>query len=217
MSVRWCPVIVSVLGLLVFESALFVDGGTTSSFVRKYEKTIDMPVDSDVFTKSPGYNAPQQVHITQGDHVGKAMIVSWVTMEEPGSDTVVYWSEDNSSQNTTKGIITTYTYYDYTFGFIHHCNLTDLECSAGAEENKTANSTSILRLVVAMDEERIAGCCRGFWHKLFNMSFMVDHVLILDTCEGISTFPLFTSSWNPRKVNKILVFFIFFQNCLLSD
>lgn len=64
MSVRWCPVIVSVLGLLVFESALFVDGGTTSSFVRKYEKTIDMPLDSDVFTEPPGYNAPQQVSIS---------------------------------------------------------------------------------------------------------------------------------------------------------
>ena len=26
-----------------------------------------------------------KVHITQGDHVGKAMIVSWVTMDEPGT------------------------------------------------------------------------------------------------------------------------------------
>ncbi|KAI3753328.1 hypothetical protein L2E82_25379 [Cichorium intybus] len=127
MGVRWCPVTVSVIVLLVFESASFVDGGSTSSFVRKDDRTIDMPLDSDVFNEPPGYNAPQQVHITQGDHVGKSVIVSWVTMEEPGSDTVVYWSEDTNSENTAKGIVTTYTYYDYTSGFIHHCNLTDLE------------------------------------------------------------------------------------------
>ncbi|KAL4580265.1 hypothetical protein LXL04_016452 [Taraxacum kok-saghyz] len=71
----------------------------------------------------PGYNAPQQVHITQGDHLGKAVIVSWVTMKEPGSDTVVYWSEDNNSKNTANGIVTTYTYFDYTSGFIHRCHI----------------------------------------------------------------------------------------------
>ncbi|KAL4568486.1 hypothetical protein LXL04_024099 [Taraxacum kok-saghyz] len=65
-----------------------------------------------------------RVHITQGDHLGKAVIVSWVTMEEPGSDTVVYWSEDNNSKNTANGIVTTYTYFDYTSGFIHRCHIT---------------------------------------------------------------------------------------------
>ncbi|KAI3809804.1 hypothetical protein L1987_19404 [Smallanthus sonchifolius] len=121
------PAIISVLGLLVLESVLFVDGGSTSSFVRQNDKTIDMPLDSDVFSEPPGYNAPQQVHITQGDHVGKAMIVSWVTMEEQGSDIVIYWSDDDTSKNIANGIVTTYTYYDYTSGFIHHCNITDLE------------------------------------------------------------------------------------------
>ena len=74
------------------------------------------------------------------------MIVSWVTMEEPGSDTVVYWSEDNSSQNTTKGIITTYTYYDYTSGFIHHCNLTDLEVLILISTTKLSYNSSTFRI-----------------------------------------------------------------------
>ncbi|KAL0885285.1 hypothetical protein Bca101_009267 [Brassica carinata] len=34
-----------------------------------------MPLDSDVFRLPPGCNAPQQVHITQGDLEGKAVIV----------------------------------------------------------------------------------------------------------------------------------------------
>lgn len=38
------------------------DGGISSAYVRKAEKTIDMPLDSDVFRVPPGYNAPQQVN-----------------------------------------------------------------------------------------------------------------------------------------------------------
>ncbi|KAI7739172.1 hypothetical protein M8C21_027280 [Ambrosia artemisiifolia] len=124
MGVLWFPVIISVIVLL--ECVLFVDGGLTSSFVRQVDKTIDMPLDSDVFSQPPGYNAPQQVHITQGDHVGKAVIVSWITMEEQGSDIVVYWRDD-ANKNVATGIVTTYTFHDYTSGFIHHCNITDLE------------------------------------------------------------------------------------------
>jgi hypothetical protein len=48
---------------LVFNAAVLCHGGKTSSFVRKVEKTIDMPLDSDVFKVPPGYNAPQQVCI----------------------------------------------------------------------------------------------------------------------------------------------------------
>lgn len=39
----------------------FCHGGVTSTFVRKVEKTIDMPLDADVFKVPSGYNAPQQV------------------------------------------------------------------------------------------------------------------------------------------------------------
>ncbi|PWA35832.1 purple acid phosphatase [Artemisia annua] len=58
---------------------------------------------------------------------GKAVIVSWVKMEEPGSSTVVYWNDDDESKSMAKGVVTTYTFYDYSSGFIHHCNLIDLE------------------------------------------------------------------------------------------
>jgi len=54
-------------GLLVLALVLNVvvvsNGGTSSLFVRKTEKTVDMPLDSDVFDVPPGYNAPQQVHV----------------------------------------------------------------------------------------------------------------------------------------------------------
>lgn len=52
--------ILAVLGLII-SAPILCRGGTTSSFVRKVEKTIDMPMDSDVFSVPPGYNAPQQV------------------------------------------------------------------------------------------------------------------------------------------------------------
>lgn len=49
----------SVLSVLVLVE--MCNGGITSSFVRKVEKTVDMPSQSDVFRAPPGYNAPQQV------------------------------------------------------------------------------------------------------------------------------------------------------------
>lgn len=51
---------IAVLGLLL-NAVAFCNGGTTSAFVRNVEKTVDMPLDSDVFRVPPGYNAPQQV------------------------------------------------------------------------------------------------------------------------------------------------------------
>ena len=54
------PLVVAVF-CLVLNAASLVNGGKTSSFVRKVEKTIDMPLDADVFQVPPGYNAPQQV------------------------------------------------------------------------------------------------------------------------------------------------------------
>ncbi|XP_050232424.1 purple acid phosphatase 2 [Mercurialis annua] len=107
--------------------ALFCNGGKTSSFTRKVEKTIDMPLDSDVFRVPPGYNAPQQVHITQGDLDGKAMIVSWVTEDEPGSSKVLYWSEKSKHKREATGKHVTYKFYNYTSGYIHHCTIRNLE------------------------------------------------------------------------------------------
>ena len=51
-----------VLGLFL-NVAVLCNGGVTSSFVRKVEKTVDMPLDSDVFAVPSGHNAPQQVHL----------------------------------------------------------------------------------------------------------------------------------------------------------
>ena len=47
--------------ILVLNGVEVCNGGETSRFVRNVEKTVDMPLDSDVFALPPGYNAPQQV------------------------------------------------------------------------------------------------------------------------------------------------------------
>jgi hypothetical protein len=115
------------LFIVLLNCTVFCYGGTTSTFTRRVEKTMDMPMDADVFRAPPGYNAPQQVHITQGDHEGKSMIVSWVTMDGPSSSAVLYWTENNRQRNLAKGSSTVYKYYNYTSGHIHHCNLNHLE------------------------------------------------------------------------------------------
>ncbi|KAF8013517.1 hypothetical protein BT93_I1379 [Corymbia citriodora subsp. variegata] len=128
-SSSYCSVAVvgAVLVLvLVLNGADLCNGGKTSTFVRKVEKTVDMPLDSDVFRVPPGYNAPQQVHITQGDHVGKGVIVSWVTPDEPGSSVVFYWNENSEHKEKAKGKVSRYEFYNYTSGHIHHCTLNNL-------------------------------------------------------------------------------------------
>ncbi|GAB4853856.1 prolyl aminopeptidase [Ancistrocladus abbreviatus] len=117
-----------VLGLLL-NVAEVCNGGVTSRYVRRLEQSVDMPLDADVFRLPPGKNAPQQVHITQGDHEGKAVIVSWVTPEKEGSNSVVYWSEGgkHKEKHKAEGSVTRYTYYNYTSGYIHHCLIKHLE------------------------------------------------------------------------------------------
>ncbi|KAL9274727.1 Purple acid phosphatase 10-like protein [Drosera capensis] len=118
--------VVMVLVVLMNGAAL-CEGGATSNFVRKLEESEDMPLDSDTFYVPPGRNAPQQVHITQGDHDGRAVLVSWVTPDQPGSHEVVYWKEDGGEMQSAMGIITRYKYYNYTSGFIHHCTISNLD------------------------------------------------------------------------------------------
>ncbi|KAF4358298.1 hypothetical protein CsatB_008798 [Cannabis sativa] len=131
MGVRWEFDVVFTLFLLLGLNILWLaqvcEGGFTSTYVRNGQLSRDMPLDSDVFRVPPGYNAPQQVHITQGDHVGKGVIVSWVTPDEPGSSTVLYWSEKSQLKNSAEGIVLTYKYFNYTSGYIHHCSIYDLE------------------------------------------------------------------------------------------
>ncbi|KAL8143820.1 hypothetical protein V2J09_016852 [Rumex salicifolius] len=127
----------STLAVFVLQNAASCDAGKTSSFVREAAKAIDMPLNSDVFSIPPGYNAPQQVHITQGDQEGRAVIVSWVTMEEPGSKTVSYWKEGEDKQNkkVAVGKIRTYRFYDYKSGYIHHSTIRHLETLSHYENN----------------------------------------------------------------------------------
>lgn len=116
--------------LLLVAVAVFAgrcEAGTSSSFERKIEGSVDMNFDSDVFAVPPGYNAPQQVHITQGDHDGKAVIVTWVTMDKAGSNKVWYGKSENNLDFSAKGKYTRYKFYNYTSGYIHHCVLKNLE------------------------------------------------------------------------------------------
>ncbi|KAL2331470.1 hypothetical protein Fmac_019051 [Flemingia macrophylla] len=63
------------LVLLLLKEAVVCNGGKTSSFTRKVEKSEDMPLHSDVFAAPSGYNAPQQK--TRGD-----MNVTWEDLRE---------------------------------------------------------------------------------------------------------------------------------------
>ncbi|CAI0377614.1 unnamed protein product [Linum tenue] len=124
------------LFLVLSNSAVVCNAGETSSFVRREAKSVDMPLHSDVFQPPSGYNAPQQVHITLGDQEGSAMIVSWVTMDEPGSSEVVYWKEDESSvKKYAHGKHKSYKFHDYTSGYIHHCTIRKLETLTHYEKN----------------------------------------------------------------------------------
>ncbi|KAG8633736.1 hypothetical protein MANES_18G141575v8 [Manihot esculenta] len=102
-----------------------------STFVRNDDLSLDMPLDSDVFRVPPGYNAPQQVHITQGDYEANSVIVFWVTPDEPGSRTMIYWAENSELKNRVDGLVVKYKYFNYTSGYIHHCTIKDLEVGTG--------------------------------------------------------------------------------------
>ncbi|KMZ72870.1 Purple acid phosphatase [Zostera marina] len=99
----------------------------TSRYRRKLEASEDMPFDSDVFRAPPGYNSPQQVHITQGDHDGKGLIVSWVTPSDAGSSAVRFGVEEKKLDQVAIGKVLRYKYCNYTSGFIHHCTLKELK------------------------------------------------------------------------------------------
>jgi hypothetical protein len=70
----------------------------------------------------------QQVHITQGDLVGKAVIVSWVTVQH--SAPKVWYGIKQGEYSRVKEVQTTrYKFYNYTSGFIHR--VTYIEQLAG--------------------------------------------------------------------------------------
>ena len=67
------------------------------------------------------------MHITQGDYEGKAVIVSWVTSDDPGHNSVHYGTSDENYEFTAEGTVTNYTFYKYKSGYIHHCHVGDLK------------------------------------------------------------------------------------------
>ncbi|XP_057417485.1 bifunctional purple acid phosphatase 26 [Lotus japonicus] len=117
-----------VLASFVFLSSVR-DGraGITSSFIRSEWPSVDIPLNHEAFAVPKGYNAPQQVHITQGDYDGKAVIISWVTPDEPGSSSVQYGTSENKFEASVKGTVSNYTFYKYKSGYIHHCLIEGLQ------------------------------------------------------------------------------------------
>ena len=73
------------------------------------------------------------MHITQGDYDGKAVIISWVTPDEPGSSTVKYGTSEKSYDFSAEGTVTNYTFYKYKSGYIHHCLVDGLEVKYSIE------------------------------------------------------------------------------------
>ncbi|XP_007011812.2 PREDICTED: bifunctional purple acid phosphatase 26 [Theobroma cacao] len=101
--------------------------GITSTFTRSQWQSFDIPLDNKVFAIPTGYNAPQQLHITQGDYDGKAVIISWVTADEPGPSKVQYGTSEKKYELSADGTVTNYTFYNYKSGYIHHCLVDGLE------------------------------------------------------------------------------------------
>ncbi|CAL1359070.1 unnamed protein product [Linum trigynum] len=99
----------------------------TSTFVRSEWPSTDIPFDNQAFAVPKGRNAPQQVHITQGDYEGKAVIISWVTPDEPGSLKVQYGKSEKKYDLTAEGTVSNYSFYKYKSGYIHECLLDGLE------------------------------------------------------------------------------------------
>ncbi|KAF5482234.1 hypothetical protein F2P56_002822 [Juglans regia] len=103
------------------------NAGITSTFIRSEWPSTDIPLDNEVFAVPKGHNVPHQVHITQGDYDGKAVIISWVTDDEPGPSKVQYGTSKNRYDLTAEGSMTNYTFYKYKSGYIHHCLIDGLK------------------------------------------------------------------------------------------
>ncbi|KAL0308406.1 UNVERIFIED_CONTAM: Purple acid phosphatase 25 [Sesamum radiatum] len=113
--------------LLLQVSAVCCRAGVTSTYVRKPYASVDMPIHH--FPSPPGLNAPEQVHITQGDHEGRSMIVSWVTPLHRSPNVVRYWEAKGNFNDYQQARARTnsYRYYNYTSGYIHHATIRRLK------------------------------------------------------------------------------------------
>ncbi|XP_065849552.1 bifunctional purple acid phosphatase 26-like isoform X2 [Euphorbia lathyris] len=113
--------------LLIFSFPENGCAGITSSFIRSEWPSTDIPLNSEEFAMPGGHNAPQQVHITQGDYDGKAVIISWVTADELGSSIVEYGKSEKRYEFSSMGTVMNYTFYKYKSGYLHHCLVDGLE------------------------------------------------------------------------------------------
>ncbi|EOA34655.1 hypothetical protein CARUB_v10022218mg [Capsella rubella] len=119
------------LAFLFLSFTTLINAGITSKFVRQAMPSVEMSLDT--FPSPGGYNTPEQVHLTQGDHDGSGMIVSWVTpINLAGSDVVTYWIAPNTTdvkplKKRVHAATKSYRFYDYTSGFLHHATLRGLE------------------------------------------------------------------------------------------
>ncbi|KAE8076261.1 hypothetical protein FH972_014924 [Carpinus fangiana] len=69
-----------------------------------------------------------EVHITQGDLVGRAMIISWVTPLLRHPDHVVYWAAGSKhKKHKAHSSVETYRFYNYSSGHIHHATIKNLK------------------------------------------------------------------------------------------
>lgn len=109
------------------------------------------------------------MHITQGDYEGKAVIISWVTPDEPGPNSVQYGTSDNSYEFTAEGTVTNYTFYQYKSGYIHHCLLSDLkvtECSFMMDAKYSSYQTKH----ITSSWLKIATCSNFFYVSSLSLS-----------------------------------------------
>ncbi|KAF2287245.1 hypothetical protein GH714_039435 [Hevea brasiliensis] len=104
--------------VLVWNSLENGSAGITSTFIRSEWPSTDIPLDN-------------QVHITQGDYDGKAVIISWVTADETGLSIVKYGILVNKYEFSAQGTVTNYTFSNYKSGYIHHCLVDSLEIGEG--------------------------------------------------------------------------------------
>ncbi|CAI9100872.1 OLC1v1038058C1 [Oldenlandia corymbosa var. corymbosa] len=121
----WCRLLLSLS--VLFSFVHHGTAGVTSDYTRSVWPSVDIPLENEAFAVPKGSNAPQQVHITQGDYDGKAVIVSWVTPDEPGSSQVHYGLSDGNYEFKADGTVKNYTFYNYKSGYIHECLVDGLE------------------------------------------------------------------------------------------
>eukprot|EP00250_Pteridium_aquilinum_P008868 c18272_g2_i1 orf=32-1561(+) len=123
MKPRWCLSFAACVMVALLAWKVEVShAGETSSYIRKLSASQDMPINSGAFHVPEGFNAPQQVHITQGDYDGRAMIISWVTPSSSVPNVISYGLANGVSQlESVDASVTTYKFANYKSGFIHHC------------------------------------------------------------------------------------------------